>query len=99
MVTDWHLVHLGARAAGGAGLLLAEATAVAPEARITPWCAGLWNERQQQAWQRVVRFVKGQGAVIGIQLAHAGRKVGGRAMQLQCVHTQMLFFYAHIMQT
>ena len=71
---DWHLVHLGARAAGGFGLLLTEAAAVTPEGRISPQDAGLWNQAQQDAWSRVVDFVHGQGAAIGVQLAHAGRK-------------------------
>jgi 2,4-dienoyl-CoA reductase-like NADH-dependent reductase (Old Yellow Enzyme family) len=71
---DWHLVHLGARAAGGAGLVLAEATAVSPEGRITPGDAGLWADRHIEPLIRINRFVKGQGAVPGIQLAHAGRK-------------------------
>ncbi len=71
---DWHLVHLGARAIGGAALVIAEATAVSPEGRITPGCTGLWNDAQAQAWAPVVRFVQRQGAVAGIQLAHAGRK-------------------------
>lgn len=74
VVNDWHLVHLGARAAGGAALVVAEATAVAPEGRITPGCAGLWNDMQAQAWSKVARFVRERGAVPGIQLAHAGRK-------------------------
>jgi len=71
---DWHLVHLGARAIGGAALVIAEATAVAPEGRISPGCTGLWNDTQAQAWAPIVKFVKGQGAVPGIQIAHAGRK-------------------------
>jgi len=72
---DWHLVHLGSRAIGGAGLLIAEATAVLPEGRITPGCTGLWNEAQETAWKRMVDFVHAQsGARIGLQLAHAGRK-------------------------
>lgn len=75
-IGDWHLVHLGARAAGGAGLVIAEATAVAPEGRITPGDAGLWTDRQAELWARVFRFIKAQGAVAGIQLAHAGRKAG-----------------------
>lgn len=74
VVNDWHLMNLGARAAGGAGLVIAEASAVAPEGRITPGCAGIWNEVQAQAWSRVARFVAERGAVPGIQLAHAGRK-------------------------
>lgn len=72
--TDWHLVHLGARAAGGFGMVIAEATGVLPEGRITPQCCGLWNEQQQAAWARIVDFCHGQGATIGIQLQHAGRK-------------------------
>ena len=74
VATDWHLAHLGARAAGGAGLIIAEATAVAPEGRITPGCAGLWTEAQIEPLIRINEFVKKQGAVPGIQLAHAGRK-------------------------
>jgi len=71
---DWHLVHLGSRAVGGAGLVFTEATAVSPEARISPADTGLWNDAQQSAWQRIVDFIHSQGAVAGIQLAHAGRK-------------------------
>jgi 2,4-dienoyl-CoA reductase-like NADH-dependent reductase (Old Yellow Enzyme family) len=74
VVNDWHLVHLGARASGGASVVVAEATAVAPEGRITQGCAGLWNDAQAEAWSRVARFVAERGAVPGIQLAHAGRK-------------------------
>jgi 2,4-dienoyl-CoA reductase-like NADH-dependent reductase (Old Yellow Enzyme family) len=72
--TDWHLAHLAARATGGAGLLLTEATAVSPEGRISPYDLGIWNDTQVAAFQRVTDFVKSQGAVPGIQLAHAGRK-------------------------
>jgi len=74
VATDWHLVHLGARAAGGAGLVVAEATAVSPEGRITPGDAGIWADKHVKPLIRINRFVKGQGAVPGIQLAHAGRK-------------------------
>ena len=74
MATDWHLVHLGALALGGAGLLLAEATAVVPEGRISPQDLGLWKDEQMEPLARVVRFVREHGAVAGIQLAHAGRK-------------------------
>jgi anthraniloyl-CoA monooxygenase len=75
VVSDWHLVHLGSRAIGGAGLVLTEMTNVTPEGRITGGCAGLWNEAQRDAWARVVRFTKEHTrAAIGIQLAHAGRK-------------------------
>jgi len=72
--TDWHLVHLGSRAVGGAGLVFTEATAVSPEGRISPEDTGIWNERQVEAWPRIVGFIRGQGAAAGIQLAHAGRK-------------------------
>jgi 2,4-dienoyl-CoA reductase-like NADH-dependent reductase (Old Yellow Enzyme family) len=71
---EWHLVHLGARAIGGAALVIAEATAVSPEGRITPGCTGLWNDTQADAWAPIARFVKRHGAVPGIQIAHAGRK-------------------------
>lgn len=74
VVNDWHLVNLGARASGGAGLVVAEASAVAPEGRITTGCAGIWNDAQAEAWSRIARFVRERGAVAGIQLAHAGRK-------------------------
>jgi 2,4-dienoyl-CoA reductase-like NADH-dependent reductase (Old Yellow Enzyme family) len=74
VATDWHLVHLGARAAGGAGLVIAEATAVSPEGRITPGDAGIWAEKHVEPIARINRFLKSQGAVPGIQLAHAGRK-------------------------
>jgi 2,4-dienoyl-CoA reductase-like NADH-dependent reductase (Old Yellow Enzyme family) len=71
---DWHLVHLGSFARGGAGLVFTEATSVTPEGRISPEDTGLWNDEQQRAWARIVDFVHGQGATAGIQLAHAGRK-------------------------
>ena len=71
---DWHLVHLGSRAVGGAGTVIAEATAVSPEGRISPADTGLWNEAQTQAWARINRFIAEQGAVPAVQLAHAGRK-------------------------
>lgn len=76
MMNDWHLVHLGARASGGAGLVIAEATAVSPEGRITPGDAGIWDDRHIEPIARITRFIKSQGAVPGIQLAHAGRKAG-----------------------
>ncbi|MFA7249852.1 MAG: NADH:flavin oxidoreductase/NADH oxidase [Dehalococcoidia bacterium] len=72
--TDWHLVHLGSRAVGGAGLVMAEATAVTPEGRITPGDLGIWNDEQVEAFQRITAFIESQGAVPAIQLAHAGRK-------------------------
>lgn len=74
MPNDWHLVHLGARAAGGFGLVLTEATAVVPEGRISPQDTGIWNDEQVVAWRRIVDFVHDRGGRIGIQLAHAGRK-------------------------
>lgn len=74
MATDWHLVHLGSFAKGGAGLVIAEATAVAPEGRISPADLGLWKDEQIEPLARVARFVESQGAVAGIQLGHAGRK-------------------------
>jgi anthraniloyl-CoA monooxygenase len=75
VVGDWHVVHLGSRAVGGAGLVITEMTDVSSEGRITPGCAGLWNDEQERAWRRVVDFVHAHSAArIGIQLAHAGRK-------------------------
>jgi 2,4-dienoyl-CoA reductase-like NADH-dependent reductase (Old Yellow Enzyme family) len=72
--TDWHLVHLGSLARGGAALVLAEATAILPEGRISPDDAGIWSDAQAEDYRRITGFVRGQGAVPGIQLAHAGRK-------------------------
>lgn len=74
MPDDWHLVHLGSRAVGGAGLVFSEASAVSPEGRISPADTGIWNDAQAAAWARITRFLKQQGAVAGMQLAHAGRK-------------------------
>jgi 2,4-dienoyl-CoA reductase-like NADH-dependent reductase (Old Yellow Enzyme family) len=74
IVNEWHLVHLGARAVGGAGMIIAEATGVSPEGRITPWCPGIWNFDQVAAWARVTNFIHANGAKAAIQLAHAGRK-------------------------
>ena len=72
---DWHLVHLGSRAVGGAGLVIAEATSASPDGRITPGCTGLWNDAQRDAWKRVVEFVHGHSrSKLGLQLGHAGRK-------------------------
>ena len=86
--SDWHLIHLGSRAVGGAGLVFTEATAVSPEGRISPGDTGLWNEAQVAAWSRIAAFVSEHGAAPGIQLAHAGRKAstevpwrGGKALQ------------------
>ena len=73
--TDFHLVHLGARAMGGAAMVVTEMTCVSPEGRITPSCPGLWNEEQQNAWKRIVDFVHGNtDAKIALQLGHSGRK-------------------------
>ncbi len=74
MANDWHHVHLGSRAVGGAGLVIVEATAVAPEGRITPGCLGLWSEKHIEPLARIAKFVKEHGAVAAIQIAHAGRK-------------------------
>jgi len=74
VVNEWHLVHLGSLARGGAGVVIAEATAVTPEGRITPQDAGLWSDAHEAAWARITAFVRAQGAMPGIQLAHAGRK-------------------------
>lgn len=74
VINDWHHVHLSSLARGGAGLVIVEATAVSPEGRISPGCAGLWNDQQAQALMPVVASIKAAGAVPGIQIAHAGRK-------------------------
>jgi 2,4-dienoyl-CoA reductase-like NADH-dependent reductase (Old Yellow Enzyme family) len=86
---DWHLVHLGSRAVGGAGLVIVEATAVAPEGRITPGDTGIWSDEHIEGLARIVKFIHSQGAAAGIQLAHAGRKAscavpweGGRQLDL-----------------
>jgi 2,4-dienoyl-CoA reductase-like NADH-dependent reductase (Old Yellow Enzyme family) len=71
---DWHFQHLAARAVGGTGIVFTEATHVEPRGRITPNCLGLWNDTQRDAFTRIASFIKSQGAVAGIQLAHAGRK-------------------------
>src|SRR5882724_4776168 len=72
--TDWHLVHLGSRAVGGASLVMVEASAVSPEGRITPGDLGLWKDAHIAKLKQIVDFAHSQGAYIGIQLAHAGRK-------------------------
>lgn len=71
---NWHLVHLGSRAVGGAGVVICEATAVSPEGRISPWDTGIWNDEQVLAWQPINQFIREHGALSAIQLAHAGRK-------------------------
>jgi len=86
---DWHMVHLGSRAVGGAGLVIAEATAVTAEGRISPGDLGIWNDQQVKAFQAITSFIAEQGSVPGIQLAHAGRKAstappwkGGRPVKI-----------------
>ncbi len=74
VANEWHFVHLGSRAVGGAGIVIVEATAVAPEGRITPGCLGLWSEKHLEPLARIAKFVKQHRAVAGIQIAHAGRK-------------------------
>jgi 2,4-dienoyl-CoA reductase-like NADH-dependent reductase (Old Yellow Enzyme family) len=76
---EWHLVHLGSRAVGGAGLVIAEASAVRPEGRISPDDTGLWSDAQAEAWAPIARFIAEQGAVPAVQLAHAGRKASTEA--------------------
>ena len=87
MPNDWHFVHLGSRAVGGAALVLTEASAVTPEGRITPWDAGIWSAAHAEAWKPAVNFIRMHGAVPGMQIAHAGRKascnkpwLGGRSL-------------------
>jgi 2,4-dienoyl-CoA reductase-like NADH-dependent reductase (Old Yellow Enzyme family) len=74
MANAWHMVHLGSRAVGGAALVIVEATGVCPEGRITPGCLGLWSDAQRDALKPMVAFMQQQGALAGIQIAHAGRK-------------------------
>lgn len=76
---DWHLVHLGSRAVGGAGLIIVEATAVSPEGRISPGDLGIWESAQIEPLKRIADFLKEAGAVAGIQIAHAGRKASHTA--------------------
>jgi 2,4-dienoyl-CoA reductase-like NADH-dependent reductase (Old Yellow Enzyme family) len=76
--SDWHLVHLGSFARGGAGLVMTEATAVTPEGRISLQDAGIWDDAQAEDYRRITGFIHSQGAVAGIQLAHAGRKASTR---------------------
>ena len=71
---DWHFAHYAARAAGGTGLIVVEATAVSPEGRISPYDLGIWNDTQVEAFRRITRFLASQGTVPAVQLAHAGRK-------------------------
>src|SRR5712671_106678 len=76
---DWHFVHLGSRAVGGAGLVLTEATAVLPEGRISPQDLGIWMDDHIEPLARIVQFIHEQGSVAGMQLAHAGRKASTHA--------------------
>jgi 2,4-dienoyl-CoA reductase-like NADH-dependent reductase (Old Yellow Enzyme family) len=85
---DWHLVHLGSRAVGGAGLVMVEASGVSPEGRITAWDSGIWSQKHADAFRPIAKFIEGNGAIAGIQLAHAGRKAstdvpwrGGRVIR------------------
>ena len=85
--TDWHMVHLGSRAVGGAALVMVEASAVTPEGRITPGDSGIWSDAHTEAFRPIAKFVKQHGSVAAIQLAHAGRKastdapwLGGKAL-------------------
>jgi 2,4-dienoyl-CoA reductase-like NADH-dependent reductase (Old Yellow Enzyme family) len=87
MPNDWHQVHLGSRAVGGAGMVCVEASGITPEGRITPWDAGIWSDAHARAWKPIASFIRAQGAVPAIQLAHAGRKAscdkpwnGGKAL-------------------
>src|SRR5438045_8125130 len=75
---DWHFVHLGSRAVGGAGLVVTEATAVLPEGRISPEDLGIWNDEHIEMLSRIVSFIHEQGSIAGMQLAHAGRKASTR---------------------
>ncbi|GKV93592.1 NADH:flavin oxidoreductase/NADH oxidase [Pectobacterium aroidearum] len=74
LINEWHQVHYASLARGGAGLVIVEATAVAPEGRISPHCTGIWNDEQAQAFAKVAKSIKDAGSVPGIQIAHAGRK-------------------------
>jgi 2,4-dienoyl-CoA reductase-like NADH-dependent reductase (Old Yellow Enzyme family) len=78
LADDWHLVHLGSRAVGGAAVVIAEATAVSAQGRISPGDTGLWNDAQLEAWRPIAGFIKAHGAVAGVQLAHAGRKASAQ---------------------
>jgi len=86
MPSDWHVVHLGSRAVGGAGLVIAEATAVEPRGRITPRCTGIWSDAHIEPWRRVAQFVEHYGAVPAIQIAHAGRKASTAPPWLRTGH-------------
>ena len=78
LTNDWHATHYASLARGGAGLLIVEATAVAPEGRITPACLGLWNDEQAVGLAQIAASIKAYGAVPGIQIGHAGRKASAQ---------------------
>src|SRR3954454_2710858 len=87
---DWHLVHLGSRAVGGAALVITEATAVSPEGRISPDDLGIWKDEHIEGLKRIVSFIDSHGSMAGIQLGHAGRKAshaspwkGGKMLSLE----------------
>lgn len=85
MAADWHFVHYGSRAVGGAALMIIEATAISPDGRISPGDLGIWKDKHVEPLSRIARFAKGQGCVPAIQLAHAGRKASvGLGWQAQC---------------
>ena len=86
LANDWHYVHYATRAVGGAGLIIVEATAVAPEGRITPGCLGLWSDDQIEPLARIARVIKSHGAVPGSQIAHAGRKASAALPWLGGAH-------------
>ncbi len=79
LANNWHMVHLGSRASGGAGLVMAEATAVRPEGRISPWDQGLWSDAHVDVLRPITEFISSQGSVPAVQLAHAGRKASRSA--------------------
>jgi 2,4-dienoyl-CoA reductase-like NADH-dependent reductase (Old Yellow Enzyme family) len=79
LATHWHLVHLASRAVGGAGLIIAEATAVEPRGRISPEDLGIWSDRHVEPLRKVAEAIRSNGAAAGIQIAHAGRKASTRA--------------------
>jgi len=84
VLTDWHLVHLGRFALGGAALVFVEATGVEARGRISPGDSGLWNDDQARALARIAEFLKANGAAAGLQLAHAGRKASTAAVDSRC---------------
>ena len=87
MPNEWHFVHLGSRAVGGAAMVFVEASGVTPEGRITPWDAGIWSREHAKAWKPIAQFIRANGSIPAIQIAHAGRKasctkpwLGGKAL-------------------